>query len=156
MSLEIFIDYKIANEPQWHTVEMSPEEYFDLNLLDEDEELVWNSVPEYNHAIEYLDVEPSLVSHTRLRIKDSTIQKFLTITTTFWHHGQNFIIERSDKESGEPEIVIINTKLQEAPTVWEIMKFHKKNDLTELEFHTFIRDNEDGSQTEKKIFPDEV
>lgn len=84
---------------------------------------MWNSVPEYDRAIEYLDVEPSLGSHTRLRIKDSTIQKFLTITTTFWHHSQNLIIERSDRESGEPRLVIINTKLQEAPTVWEIMKF---------------------------------
>ncbi|AFY45692.1 hypothetical protein [Nostoc sp. PCC 7107] len=159
MPLNIFIDYKLINDLQWHTVEMSPEEYFDTSLLEKDEKLIWNSIPEYNHAIEYLDIDLCLLSNTRtrIRIQDSEFLITLTITTTFWNNGQNLIIERIDNALDETKsVMIIQTKLQEDPTVWEIMRFKKKSDVLELEFHTFIRENEDGSQTEKKIFPKEI
>ncbi|MBD2302123.1 hypothetical protein [Nostoc sp. FACHB-190] len=157
MTLNIFIDYKLINDLQWHIVEMSPEEYFDTSLLEEGEQLIWNSIPEYNHAIEYLNIDPSLVSDTRIRVQDSESLKTLTITTTFWNNGNNFIIERIDNALDKAKyVMIIQTKLQEDPTTWEIMRFKKKSDVLELEFHTFIRENEDGSQTEKKIFPKEI
>ncbi|MBD2486471.1 hypothetical protein [Aulosira sp. FACHB-615] len=157
MTLNIFIDYKLINDLQWHIVEMSPEEYFDTSLLEEGEQLIWNSIPEYNHAIEYLNIDPSLVSDTRIRVQDSESLKTLTITTTFWNNGNNFIIERIDNALDKAKyVMIIQTKLQEDPTIWEIMRFKKKSDVLELEFHTFIRENEDGSQTEKKIFPKEI
>ncbi|MBD2457444.1 hypothetical protein H6G80_25620 [Nostoc sp. FACHB-87] len=157
MTLNIFIDYKLINDLQWHIVEMSPEEYFDTSLLEEGEQLIWNSIPEYNHAIEYLNIDPSLVSDTRIRVQDSESLKTLTIITTFWNNGNNFIIERIDNALDKAKyVMIIQTKLQEDPTIWEIMRFKKKSDVLELEFHTFIRENEDGSQTEKKIFPKEI
>ncbi|OCQ89641.1 hypothetical protein BCD64_16885 [Nostoc sp. MBR 210] len=157
MTLNIFIDYKLINDLQWHIVEMSPEEYFDTSLLDEGEQLGWNSIPEYNHAIEYLNIDQSLVSNTRIRIQDSESLKSLTITTTFWNNGQDFIIERIDNALDTTKYVMITqTKLQEDPTIWEIMRFKKNSDVLEIEFHTFIRENKDGSQTEKKIFPKEI
>jgi DNA primase len=52
--VQISIEYKLNDSSQWHFVDFSPEEYFDL---DPDEEVAWDCVPEYNHAIDYLDVD---------------------------------------------------------------------------------------------------
>lgn len=153
MVLQIFIDYRMNNSSQWQTVEFSPEEYFDISL---DENIEWNSVPEYNHAIEYLNIDTKLVVNTRIRINDSNFGDMTTITTTFWNQGKNFVLERTDKETKVSSyycLLITNILLQEDPSISEIMRFKKIDGVLEIEFHSFIQDNEDGSQTEKIVFP---
>ena len=156
MNLRILIEYKLNNSSEWHTVELSTEEYFDMDMIDEDEEISWNCIPEYDHAIEYLDINSSSVSNTSIIISDRESDTNRVIKTTFWNNGQNQIIERIDKCSGiSSYLMITNTKLQEEPSVREIMRFSRTNDVLEIKFHSFIRDNEDGSQTEKIIFPND-
>jgi hypothetical protein len=152
MAVQIFIDYQL-DSMQWHSVELLPEEYFDSTF---NETIEWNSVPEWNEAIRYLDVDPESVVKTRIRISDDE-SNTRTITTTFWNCGRNQIVERVDKGSGASSyLMVITTLLQEFPSVWEIIRFKKRENLLDLEFHSFIRDNEDGSQTEKKIFPNDL
>lgn len=106
--------------------------------------------------IEYLDVDPVLVANTRLRIRDTDSGATRTITTTFWNYGRNQIAERIDTGSEiYPYALILTVRVQENPTIWEIMRFKRRDDVLEMEFHSFIQDNDDGSQSEKIVFPAE-
>jgi hypothetical protein len=151
MTIQIFIDYRMCGSTHWSTIEFSPEEYFDL-VYEKIEEIEYYSIPEWDHAIEYLDVDPESIANTRLRIKDTESKATRTITTTFWNAGKNQIIERIDKEQDTSSyLMIVSTLVQEEPTVWEIMRFQRNDDVLTLEYHSFI--NDDGSELEGKIFP---
>lgn len=157
MTIEIFIDYRMHGSSEWETVEFTPEEYYDHSYYEDDNDPVeWDSVPEWDEAIEYLDVDPVLVANTRLRICDTELGATRTITTIFWNYGRNQIVERIDKEpEGSDYAMIQSVRLQDNPVIWEIMRFKRRDDVLEMEFHSFIQDNEDGSQSEKKVFPAE-
>jgi hypothetical protein len=49
--------------------------------------------------------------------------------------------------------MVITSKVQDNPAVWEIMRLQRENDVPVQEFHSFIADREDGSQSEKIIYP---
>ncbi|MEG4996306.1 hypothetical protein [Microcoleus sp. B4-D4] len=151
MSVSIFIDYKLINDTQWHTIEMSPENYFDLYL---DEKIRWDCVPKYDKVIDYLNVDRKQVLNTRLRIIDDEASVTKIITTTFWDQGENTIAERLVRGLEKLYwLMVITTKVQDNPAVWEILRLQKENDVPIVEFHSFITDNEDGSETEKIIYP---
>ncbi|MBE9165303.1 hypothetical protein [Tychonema sp. LEGE 06208] len=151
MSVSIFIDYKLINDTQWHTIEMSPENYFDLYL---DETIRWDCVPKYDKVIDYLNVDRKQVSNTTLRIIDDEASVTKIITTTFWDQGENTIAERLVRGLEKSYwLMVITTKVQDNPAVWEILRLQKENDVPIVEFHSFITDNEDGSETEKIIYP---
>ncbi|MEG4013604.1 MULTISPECIES: hypothetical protein [unclassified Microcoleus] len=151
MSVSIFIDYKLINDTQWHTIEMSPENYFDLYL---DEKIRWDCVPKYDKVIDYLNVDRKQVLNTRLRIIDNEASVTKIITTTFWAQGENTIAERLVRGLEKLYwLMVITTKVQDNPAVWEILRLQKENDVPIVEFHSFITDNEDGSETEKIIYP---
>ncbi len=151
MSVCIFIDYRFINDTEWHTIEISPQDYFDI---DPDEKIAWNCVPEYDKVIDYLDVNPKQVLNTRLRIIDDEASVTKVITTTFWNQGENHIAERIIKGLEIPDwLMVMTIKIQDNPPIWEILRLQRKNDVHMLEFHSFITDNEDGSQTEKVIYP---
>ncbi len=154
MTIEIFIDYRMHGSSEWETVEFTPEEYYDHSYYeDDDDPIEWDSVPEWDDAIEYLDVDPVLIANTRLRIRDIELGITRTITTTFWNYGHNYITERVDKGSEViGYVMVLSTRLQDSPVIWEIMRFRRKNDVLEMEFHSFIQDNEDGSQSDKDSF----
>jgi hypothetical protein len=159
MSVLVFIDYRFINDTEWHTIEMSPEDYFDL---DPDEKIEWNCVPDYDkeidYLINYLNVDPKLVLNTRSRILDDEANISTVVTTTFWNQGENQISERFIKGLGVPDwlpdwLMVITIKIQDNPDVWEIMRLQRENDVPVLEFHSFITENEDGFQSEKIIYP---
>ncbi len=155
-NLSISIEYKTIDSSQWHIIELLPEDYFYLVDLEPDEVLEWDSVPEYDDAIDYLDIEPNLVSNTRLRISDIEAQITKVITETFWNQGNNRIVERIDSRNSEVFywLMIIDTKVQDNPTIWEILRIEKEDNLPKISHHSFIKDNEDGSQAEMNIYPD--
>jgi hypothetical protein len=159
MSVSVFIDYRLINEPEWHTIEISPEDYFNL---DPDEKIAWDCVAEYDKEIDYLidclEVSRKQVLNTRLRIIDDEVNVTQVITTTFWNQGENHIAERLIKGLIIPDLLpdwlmIITTKVQDNPPVWEILRLQRKNEVLVIEFHSFITDNEDGSQSEQIIYP---
>ncbi len=157
MRVSVFIDYRFINDSEWHTIEMLPEDYFDLSP---DEKIEWDCVPEYNQAIDYLidylDVDPKLVLNTRVRIFDREANISEVITTTFWNQGENMIAERVITDLETPDLLwlmVITSKVQDNPAVWEIMRLQRENNVPVLESHSFITDNEDGSESQKIIYP---
>lgn len=151
MSLSILLEYRLFDSSEWQTIEMLPEDYFDL---EPNEKIEWDCLPLYDNAIGYLDIDPKLVSNTRIRIIDNKANITKVITTTFWNQGKNQIVERIDKGPGIFYwLTILTIKLQDNPPVWEILRIPREDDVAKLEFHSFIQDNEDGSETEKIIYP---
>jgi hypothetical protein len=159
MTVSIYIDYRLIDSPNWITVSIKPEEYFDKSYFEEypDEEYEWDSLPEFEDAIDYLDIDLEKVSHTRIRIFDSKNNVSRTFSEALWNNGENYIVERVDKHADKvEELIVLNIKLRENPVEWEILRIQKENGVPVLEFHSVITDNEDGSQKERIIYPIEI
>ena len=148
-NITITIEYKFRNSEQWHSVEFSPDEYFDL---DPGEKVEWDCIPFYNHTIDYLDIDKSLVQYTRSTIVDIEANVTRIFTETFWNQGENRITESSISGSSSWWETIIEIKLDENPSTWEILRYTKKNNLPKLSYHGLIKDKDDGSQEEKIIY----
>jgi hypothetical protein len=159
MTVTVEIDYKLLNTLDWQSISLMPEEYFDKSYFEEypDEEFEWNSVADFNDAVDYLDLDPSTVSHTRIRIYDDKANVQSTLSQTFWNNGENHIFEQVDKHTQKvEELIVICIKLRENPTEWEILRIQKEDGMPVLELHSVITDNEDGSQKERLIYPVET
>lgn len=121
--VRIFLEYKLINSSQWHCVEMSPEDYFDL---DPDEEIEWNCIPEYEHGIDYLNIDRASILSTKITIIDPKVEVTKIITETFWNQGQNRIIERIDRGTEVSYfLTIVDIKLQDDPPIYEILRFER-------------------------------
>jgi hypothetical protein len=153
MNIHVFIDYRQKNTSDWITIELKPEEYFDSEF---DSDITWDSIPQFDDASDYLDIEKSVLQNIRIRITDLQFNIGRTISTTFWNDGENQIVERIDEGINDaPQMIIITNKIQENPDIWEIMRFKKQNHTLQIEFHSFIQEDEDEFQVEKVIFPEE-
>lgn len=63
--------------------------------------------------------------------------------------------ERSIQGLEEPDwLMVITTKIQERPPVWEILRLQREENSPVFAFHSFITENEDGSETERIVYPD--
>jgi hypothetical protein len=151
MSVKVYIDYKLFGSSGWETVEFSPENYFDL---DPGEEIEYDCVPDFSHAIDYLDIDITLVSHTRVRVTDNELKKSRTTNSAFWNQGNNSITRRVDEEIGiVDKFTVISMKISDNPPVWETLRIQEDNDVPIIEFHSFITDQDDGTETEEVIYP---
>jgi hypothetical protein len=156
MPVNIFIDYKTSNSSQWETITLTPEEYFDKGYFEQypEDEFEWNSLPEFDDAIDYIDVDSELITHTRIRVIDDKTKASRTLSTALWNNTENSITERVDKCSDSiDELTVIEIKLQDNPPEYEILRIQKENGVPMLEFHSIITDLEDGSQEERIIYP---
>jgi hypothetical protein len=145
----IKIEYKLNNSTDWLEVNLDPEEYFDL---DPDEEVEWDCVPIFNHALEYLNIDKKLVKNTRITVIDHKANVNKCIVETFWHQGENTIVEVTISGSVSHWEMIICTKLLESSFTWKILRFHKENNIPTLSYHGLFKDNEDGSEEELIIY----
>jgi len=141
--------YKFYNSSKWHTVNFSPNEYFDL---DEDEKAEWDCIPLYNDSLDYLDVEKALVQYIETTIVDIKATTTQIFTETLWNQGNNRITETDVSGSNSWNETIIEIKLEDNPPTWEILRYRKENNFSKLSYHGLIIDNEDGSQSEKIIY----
>src|SRR5262249_33848733 len=115
-----------------------------------------DSVPKYNHAVDYLDIDRRLIRNTIIKLRDSQTTATLTITETFWNEGKNRIIERTDTgPGGEYWEVIVDTQAQDQSPIVEILRFGRQDGLITPWYHGFIARNQDGSETETKVYPKE-
>jgi hypothetical protein len=156
MTVSISIDYKTLNSSDWKTLELTPEEYFDKVYFEEypDEEFEWDSLPEFEDAVDYIDLELEMISHTRIRIFDDKKNISRTFSEALWNNGENYIVERVDKYPEKvEELIIMNIKLRDDPSEWEILRIQKVNGVPMIELHSVITDKEDGSQEERIIYP---
>ena len=161
MNNNIVIDfkYKLNKSDTWLKKDITVEEYFDLDYLDEGEPIVVDSVPLYNDFIDYIkntDCEKQQISKISIDIIDTVTNCKLHFYQTFWNKQENWIVERIDTIDGNeinyhefiistvlPREISNNTELD-----YEIIRFQKKESDINFLFHSIIRDNADGSQSE--------
>jgi hypothetical protein len=146
--VKIIIEYQLTDNKKWESVELTPDKYFDF---EPDEKIDLNSVPKYNHAIEYLGSDHHRVGITKLLIIEEASQTKRSIIETFWNKGENRLIERFDSEPNPYWEMILEIKVSEVPPVWEILRLGKKDGVMTPWYHAFLQDNDDGSQTENRI-----
>jgi hypothetical protein len=144
-NLTISIDYLLVDSDAWQTKVFDAENYFDL---EPDELADLDSCPRYNHAIDYLDLDPVQVQATHLTLLDRQTHEQRTIVEKFWNQGKNRIIERTDAGQTPYSETILEIQISDEPPVWELLRLSRDSgSLTPL-YHAFLQDNSDGSQTE--------
>jgi hypothetical protein len=149
--LTILIQYKLREEEKVYLTELTPEEYFDLEL---DEQVGIDCVPLYNHAIDYISVELEKIESTKISIADSEAQYIEITTEIFWDYGKSFLIERTEKDRDRVyNLRIINFRLSDSPIVDEIVRFETEDEFSFpiLRSHVLITTHEDGSQSEEVL-----
>ncbi|MGD2184144.1 hypothetical protein [Lusitaniella coriacea] len=141
--------YKIFENPEWKTVKFSEDEYFDL---DPGEKAEWDSVRWHNDLRDYLDLEKISIQYVEAVVIDSISGISKSLHSTFWNEGENEIVEVVVSGKTSYHETIISVKIQEAPIVFEILRFHYENNLPVLSYHGFIKRNEDGSEEERIVY----
>jgi hypothetical protein len=148
LSMKITIAYKFNHSNSWEYMSLHPDEYFDL---EPEEKFTLDSVPKYNHAIEYLNIDITEINATKLSIIDENTENKCLIIEKFWHGGKNRLIERHDFGDSPYWEMILEQELTENPAVWEVMRLGKEDEVIVLLYHGFLQDNDDGSQTEIRL-----
>ena len=93
-----------------------------------------------------------MLFRSQLEIIETNPQVKKVIHETFWNEGRNRVIERIDSGVGvEYWEMIVEIRLSEAPTVWEILRCGREEERLIPNYHGFIQRNDDGSETETKI-----
>ncbi len=147
----IKISYLISGLDEWKSLELSPHEYFDFQYTDIHDSDI-DSVPKYDHAIDYINIDKKEVSATILQLSDRISEERIEIRTSYWNDGNNMIIERRD--SGPNRLyyeLIYSFKMSERPETYEIFRAVKKDCIFVPVYHGIIKNNTDGSQSETKI-----
>lgn len=147
-SLQIAIEYKAIDSKNWEYLELTPDEYFDLEV---DEKAELDSIPIYNHAIDYLDIESNRVLVTKIILIDEANKAKRSIVERFWNQGKNRLIERTDSGNNSYWETILEIQISQEPPLWEILRIGRENEIIVPLYHGFLQDNEDGSQTETKV-----
>jgi hypothetical protein len=144
-AIEITIHYQQVGQAQEQVKTLDLEDYFDL---EDDEPADLDSCPRYNHAIEYLDLDPGQVQFTRLTIANHQTQDQRVILEKFWNQGRNRIIERTDLGRSPYAETILEIQISQNPPVWEVLRLGQENGSLTPFYHAYLQDNIDGSQTE--------
>lgn len=148
-SVTIKIEYKLDGSETWEFISLSPEDYFDL---DEYEQIEIDCIPKYNYAIDYIEQDKEKIINTKITITDKNSNKEKIFLQFYWNKQQNSIVERIDSgENYNDNEIIIETKIQESPPKFEIMRLIRKDGFLAPIYHGFITDNNDGSQTEIQV-----
>ncbi len=145
----INIQYKLEGQDIWMGFNLPPHQYFDL---DDGEDIEFDSIPMYEHAIDYIKDNVEKVVATKITISNEGKRSKRIITTTYWNEQKNSITERVDLSEGNMENeIIIETRISDTPSIYEIMRVIRRDDTLVPIYHGFITDCEDGSQQEEKI-----
>lgn len=145
--IKIQINFLEKGQNVWQCFALEPDAYFD----EDDAPFSWDSVPRYNHAVDYLDNPSASLQATKLVIEVAEVHKVL-ITETFWNNGRNRLIERIDEDNGVCEREVIIKLLQsDDPETWEIIRCHQTNGFFNINYHGLIATNSDGTESEKKL-----
>ena len=148
----INLDYRLIDGKEWKSINLEPESYFDL---ESDELVTLDSIPFYDHAIEYLvedlEIQKEFVIATKIRLYDRATKQERLITESFWNYGRNRLIERQDIGSQPYSEIILEMLVSEVPEVWEVLRCDRMSGVLSPSYHAKIQDREDGSQVEQHI-----
>jgi hypothetical protein len=147
--LEVVLEYRLRGEEQWRQFPITLSDYLDPDYAD-DEPVDIDSVELHAHAVDYLDIAPSLIENTRLTLRNNRTSEKRIIVETFWSGGDSRIIERRDEHDGSEKYweMIVDSQLQKEPIITQIIRIGRKNGVLVLYSQSIIRMNADGSQTE--------
>jgi hypothetical protein len=154
--VNIEIEYLIRSSKKWKSLDLVPEEYFDLEY-NEDTAFDVDSLPKYDDVNQYLKVENQNLECTFVTLENIASKAKRTIKTTFWNEGENQFTEvKQSKDNQSHHEIIYSAQVKKNPIVYEILRCTNKGDIFYPTYHGFITDNPDGTQSEEKIFPIDV
>jgi len=146
--IQISIEYKLVDNSCWESLELTADEYFDL---EPDERPELDSIPKYNHALDYLNLESQRVSATKISLIDENMAAKRLIVEKFWNGGKNRLIERTDAGKNPYWETILEVLVSETPPLWEIIRIGREKGIMTPWYHGFIEDKNDGTQKEVLI-----
>ena len=154
--IDVKIQYRRFGSDEWHLLQLTPEEYFELEV---NEIPSLESIPVHNHIIEYIGVEASKIRNTMVLVSDAIAKKSYSISEVFWNDGLNRVIERVDKDliSDVPQVqweLIVNTVVASedvATPGLEVLRLSRESGFVVPTFHGFYKRNQDGSEVETKV-----
>jgi len=146
--VHITIEYKLTDSSSWEFLELTPDEYFELEA---NEKVSLDSIPQHNHAIQYLGIEEQRVIATKIILIDEAKQAKRTLVERFWNQGENRLIERTDIGEKPYTEIILEIQVSKEPPLWEIIRIGREDGVLTPWYHAFLQDNDDDSQTETRI-----
>ena len=150
--IRINLGYRLVDSQEWKSIDLEPESYFDL---DSGELVTLDSIPFYDHAIEYLvedlEIQKESVMATKICLYDKSTKKERLITESFWNYGRNRLIERQDVGDQPYSEIILEMLVSQVPEVWEVLRCDRLSGVLSPSYHAKIQDREDGSQVEQHI-----
>lgn len=155
--INIKIEYLIRGSNKWKTLNLTPEEYFDLEY-NEDTDFDVDSLPKYDDVFQFLNIESKNLEYTFVTLENKASKAKRTIKTTYWNEGENQFTEVK-QQTGSTHLhheIIYSAQVKKNPVVYEILRCINKEDVFFPTYHGFITDNSDGSQSEEKIFPIDI
>ncbi len=149
--IRVSIEYMKVSETKWTAVVLDANEYFESV---EDESLMdLDCVPRHNHAVDYLDIEPREVRATRLTISSPLDGSSRIVNETSWNEGKCRVIERTDSGARPYWELIVESRIEDQPPLWDILRLVRRDALLVPIYHAVIRENADGSEEEVPIVP---
>jgi hypothetical protein len=140
---EISFKYMTKQKLAWQPLELTPEEYFELDA-GEVYDIYCSS--RYTHLHQYLDISLDQLLFIHLLVNIQKERK--EFKQTFWNDGKNFVIEVKDKFSKE---LIINSLINKSKDEEEIIRItYGRNQLYPV-YHGFIKDGPNQTAVEKAI-----
>lgn len=151
-TIQIELGYRLLDSKEWQSIDFSLENYFDI---ESDELVSLDSIPFYDHAIEYLvqdlEIQKESVMATKVHLCDKSTKQERLITESFWNYGRNRLIERQDIGDHPYSEIILEMLVSEVPEVWEVLRCDRLSGVLSPSYHAKIEDCEDGSQVEQHI-----
>ena len=147
MEISIEISYKYrtgeVNNVIGKQYALLPEQYFDLNSLDENESVNIDTLPSYNHALEYFcRLEPNFdrkkLSETKIILRQGLKTKI--VSEKFWNEGNNCLIECLDLYPDDYSNVLIVATLVDGKFQEETLRIIKEigMDTFEIVSHSIV------------------
>jgi hypothetical protein len=149
MAVSIEISYKRTincdNDIIGKQYVISPEQYFDVNSLGENKSFDHDTLPRYDHAIEYLsnletEFDKRRISETKILIKSKEGRKIKIISEKFWNEGNNCLMECLDLYADNYRHQLIISTLIDGKYK-EIIKLFKENGMDTFDLTTYEINN---------------
>ena len=142
--IKILFKYHIKDETEWRVLHMKPQDYFDEAL-----EYDLDSSPKFANFCDYLKHSKDEVLFIHITVENNVGKK--EFKQTFWNEGNNFIIERIDSKFNDYREIIVSSQVQNEHDKSETIRIVLKGDRLFPAYHGFIKDEADGTQSEKKL-----
>jgi hypothetical protein len=148
--IKITIEYKDMSGSEWKVLEITPDEYFDYDFVDDD--LSWESVPLFDNAYEYLPIERKMIQMTKLIIIDEQNEITRKIFESFWDEGNSRVSEVIEEGTGtRRHELILDVLFSKKSNVTQIFRCHKEDGVFKPSYFGLITENDDGTETEEKL-----